>query len=303
MKQMPEKSIYSVQVLDRALDILELLALGQLSLSNIVRETGLARSTAFRLLAHLEARNYVVKNSDGLYQLSTKIFQLAAQTHEVIGLVSTVHPFLEELAHATQETVHVCIRDGTAAVCIDRVNSPMNVRLSVQMGAPAPLYAGAISKLLLAYAPHEIYETVVQAGLRPFTDKTITNSDELLAELTRIRFQGWAYSEGELDEGATTFAAPIRDFSGSVVAALALSAPTQRLSDVTMAQLWDHLVAGTARISEALGHAVVAPGPTGPMAVPEILLTGKTRTVQHGEITANLADPRTTGQLGNSGEA
>lgn len=200
----------------------------------------------------LEQQRYV-RRVETRYDLGMRFIELSARLQERLDLVPVTSPYLERLASQFRETTFLCIRDGRSVVCIARLESPHAIRLAHSIGARTPLHTGALGKVLLAFAPDDIVATVLSKPLRRLTARTITEPDELLAELERIRKTGYAESHGEGDEGASAVAAPIRDAAGEVTAAIAVAGPSERVRALPRAELCRRVVDAARAISAELG--------------------------------------------------
>jgi IclR family KDG regulon transcriptional repressor len=242
-----------VHSLDRALNLLEALQSGPRSVSELSADVGLPRTTVFRLLSDLELRGYVQRRTPGWFTLSLKVLELAGAVLDQLEVREASQDVLAEVASRTGRTAHLAIRDGVHAICVARVESPNPLRLSVPIGRRTPLYAGAASRVLLAYAPEDLREQVASGPLNKLARHTATTRRELLARLARIRADGYAITFSEAYEGVHGVAAPIRDGHDQVVAAISLGG-VQPASDREERRLVDTTVAAAARISARLGR-------------------------------------------------
>jgi DNA-binding IclR family transcriptional regulator len=155
---------------------------------------------------------------------------------------------------STQETISLYVLDGNDRVCIERLESPQNVRIVARLGRRLPLYAGSAGKVFLAFLPTKRCEEILASTvLVPLTSKTIVNLPTLRSELENIRQQGYAVSRGEWLLDASGVAAPIFDQSGDVTAVLAISGPGQRFADDVIARYAQVVTRQALVISLALG--------------------------------------------------
>jgi DNA-binding IclR family transcriptional regulator len=161
---------------------------------------------------------------------------------------------LQELAARTHETVHLSIFDGADAVYIDKIDGVHPVRAYSRVGGRAPAHCVATGKALLAHQPSEVIANVA-AHLERFTPHTITKPEVLYEELKRIRRDGYAINRGQWREGVGGAAAPIRDGSGAVVAAVGISGPTDRLRLKVLRDFVPFVIAAAEKISRGLGYA------------------------------------------------
>jgi DNA-binding IclR family transcriptional regulator len=170
-----------------------------------------------------------------------------------IGLSEISRPIMRGLAQTTGETVLLTRRSGPWVVCLELEESDHPVRLSYERGHLLPANAGASALVLLAWELDEVVEKVLQASaLEQFTSATITDSTDIMKRLEVIRQQGYASSRGELDADIVGVAAPIRDHSRDVVAAVGIAGLAQRINDDRMPALTANVVEASREISDRL---------------------------------------------------
>jgi DNA-binding IclR family transcriptional regulator len=163
---------------------------------------------------------------------------------------------MEQISALSGETVllQVLSPEGDQVVCIERVQQRSGLRLILEVGATAPLYAGCSSKVLLAYRTHAEIEHVLRDDLRPITPRTITDPSQIRAQLAEIRRDGFSVSFEETDEGVAGVSVPIRDARDRVIAGLTISGPTTRVTVSSIARLTRIALEGARRIAAELGH-------------------------------------------------
>ncbi len=251
------KSPYQVQVLDRALAILdELSAEGpDLSLGEISEKLQLHKSTAHRLIMVLERHKLIERNSvNGRYRLGLKLFELGTRAVSQLDLRERARPFLERLVLETSETVHLCILDDSEVVYLDKVEPSRSVRMATSVGRRNPAHCTAVGKAIMAYLPDAKVEAIVRKeGMRPMTSNTITSLLELKRELGAIRERGYAIDNEEIEEGVRCVGCVVRNFSGEPVAAISISGPAFRVTPVKVPVLAGAVVAAAQGLSEELG--------------------------------------------------
>ncbi len=220
-----------VQSVDRALSILTLLARhGQLGITEIAEQLGVHKSTAFRLVATLEAHDVVTQvHGRGKYRLGVGVLRLAGASRVRLDLVQESRPVTTALAAAVGETVNLAVLSGHEALYLDQVAGPSALQLHMWTGQRIPLHATSNGKVLLAYAPAGTVDALLDDPLPTFTDRTIASVADLQAELRTVREQGFAVAVDELEQGLTAVAAPVVGVDGLVVASLSASGPSFRL--------------------------------------------------------------------------
>jgi DNA-binding IclR family transcriptional regulator len=253
-----ERSPYKVQVLDRALALLEKLSENgpDLTLAEISQSLGLHKSTAHRLVMVLERHRLVEKNTQsGRYRLGLKLFELGTRAVSQLDLRERARPFLERLSLDTGETVHLCVYDAGEVVYLDKVEPSRSVRLASSVGRRSPAYCTAVGKAMIAHVPEAEMETAVQRhGLRQLTRKTIGTLAELKTELARVRTQGFAIDNEENEEGVRCVGSVVRGFGGTLVGAISVSGPSFRVSTEKVGVIAQSVVSTATALSHELGY-------------------------------------------------
>jgi IclR family transcriptional regulator, KDG regulon repressor len=198
-----------------------------LGVSELARQAGVAKSTAFRLLALLEDAELVERDGRG-YRLSWRLFELgtSVQRRWPSGLREIAAPWLTEVfVRAGGNVVHLAVLDGTDVLYLDKVSSPRSPRVPTAVGSRVPATVTALGKAILASSPSPVVREVVEAGMPRLTAYSITESGRMVAELQRIRQSGVAIDREESTLGLTCVAAPI--ITGAhTIAAVSVSGPT-----------------------------------------------------------------------------
>lgn len=145
--------------------------------------------------------------------------------------------------------------DGDGVFYLDKMESSQSIRMKSYIGQRAPLHCTAVGKVLLAHQPAETTHRILAGKLKRYTRNTIANKKDLEEEFIKIRHQGFALDKEELEIGLFCVAAPIRDYSGSVIAAVSSSGPRARLTRSRIKELIPLVVKTAADISVDLGLA------------------------------------------------
>jgi DNA-binding IclR family transcriptional regulator len=243
-----------VQSVDRALGILEVLArTGESGVTEIATELGVHKSTAFRLVATLEAHRLVEQTADrGRYRLGVGILRLAGATTARLDLVQEARPIARQLAADTGETVNIAVLAESSALYLDQVAGPSALQPHNWVGQHIPLHATSNGKVLLAGLDDAGLEAVL-GTLATYTPRTITGRRELREEVARVREQGYAVAVDELEVGLTAVAAPVRNAHGDVVASMSVSGPSFRLPEEQVEEVVRRVVAAASEVSHRLG--------------------------------------------------
>lgn len=245
------------QSLERGLTALSALADGPHTLDQLAEALGVHKSTALRLLRTLETNNFVRREDAHHYRLGSALFDLANRALEDLDVRGAARPHLVDLGESTGHTVHLATLEGDQVVYIDKVDSRQPVRMYSRVGKRAPLYCTAVGKALVADWPREKRETLAhQLSYSPLTTNTITGPDDFLAELGRVRDQGYAVDRSEHEDFIHCIGAPVRDSRGDAVAALSLSAPEVLLDFDGLIALVDDLLGAARAVSAELGWRI-----------------------------------------------
>src|SRR5207245_2481964 len=208
-------------------------------------------STAYRYLRTLGDFGFVDKH-DGRYRLGPRLLIGAGSTVTSERLIRLADPVLQMLVDETGETAFVMRRVGLAAVCLHQVEATNALRVTLEPGSTWPLHAGAMSRVLLAFAPSEIVDEVVSQGLRSITPDTL-DAAGLRASLRDIVETGIALSEGELISGTVTIAVPIFREDG-IVGSLGVIGPDERCGLAWRSRVRKLLPTAASSIITALGR-------------------------------------------------
>lgn len=245
----------AVQSVDRAISVLEVLAhQGQAGVTEIAAELGVHKSTAFRLISALEARDLVEQDADrGKYRLGLGILRLAGATTARLDIVQEARPTARVLAAEIGETVNIAVLSDGAALYLDQVTGTSAVQSHNWVGQRIPLHATSNGKVLLSGLDDEQIREVTGRTLTAYTPKTITDHARLLADVSQVRSDGYAVVCDELEIGLTAVAAPLRNAHDEVVASLSVSGPTFRFDEAKVEAARRLVVALADDISRRLG--------------------------------------------------
>jgi IclR family transcriptional regulator, acetate operon repressor len=244
-----------IQSVDRAVDVLEYLAeRDEGAVTDLAAALGVHKSTAFRLLAALEARGLVEQVSErGRYRLGFGLVRLAGAAAARLDLVAQSRPVTRRLAAAVGETVNVARLEEGMAVNVDQVLGGATVATQNWVGQRTPLHATSSGKVLLAFADPAERARLLARPLERYTPSTITDRAVLEAELVRVAAAGWASTREELEVGLNAIAAPVWGPDGAVVAAVSASGPSYRLGPDRFAAVAAAVVAAGDEVSRRLG--------------------------------------------------
>lgn len=249
-----DESHYSVQSLDRAIDILECFHSGdeERGVAEIAGETELPRATVHRLLASLAHRGLLAHDErTGRYRLGMKLFELGSLVGDSLDVRGVAHPHLVNLVQQSGETAHLVVLDGTEIVFIDKVETDNPFRMVSQIGRRLPARHSGSGKALLAQLPETELVHQFREAAPPLDDTSLAN---LTAQLATIRSQGWAIDDEETQAGLRCVGTVIRDRTGQPIAGMSISGPVVRVTTDRVSDLATLLCTTADAISRALGR-------------------------------------------------
>ncbi|WP_281890182.1 IclR family transcriptional regulator [Paenibacillus sp. YYML68] len=240
----------TVRAVERALDILLCFTQSeQLSLTEISERVALHKSTVHRLLASLEAKGFIIRDpASERYRLGFSIWELSANLTHSDDPAILLLPEMERLRDLLGETVSLYIRDGLERVRVQAVQSNQAIRRVAPLGARLPLYVGASSKILVAFADPGDRDALLRHPDWP----GFAANDAYLQQLEEVRTLGYATSVEEREPGAAAVSAPIFDRRQRLAAALAVSGPSNRLTVELMKEHAPSLMEAARRMGKML---------------------------------------------------
>ena len=222
-----------VQSIERAFAILEEVVRHRrgIRLGDLSKRVGLHNSTTFHLVKTMVLLGYLRQMPDKLYRVGRPLFTLAAGALDEVEMVALATPVLDDLSAATQESCHFAVRSGRQVIVLARTAGSGPFQLTERAGVVRPAHCTALGKILLAaMGDGQLAKFFAQASLERFTDKTITDAGELMAEIVEVRRSGVAYDDGEFNGEVRCAAVPVTSFTGQVQGAIGISGPIWRLS-------------------------------------------------------------------------
>jgi len=253
----------SVPGLERGLNILRLFKRTRPSISppEIARELGIPRSTVHRLVQTLEEMGYLRRaERGGAFALGPAVLTLGFEYLGSLDIVQLSSPVLERLRDATNCSTHLAIRNGIDVVYLARHASRAAITSNVSVGSALPAHATVIGRVILAdLSDAELAALYAGKRFDAFTDQTPTTLAALKQVLAEDRQRGYAVSTSFYERGVTAVAAPVRDHSGRVVAAInAVTVDVAPEEQYLRGSLKDRVLAAAAEISEMLGASGAA---------------------------------------------
>ena len=205
----------------------------ELGVREIARKIGFSSSTAGRLLQALREQGVLTQNPlTHTYALGGRVLGWAGVYSSSLDVRTLALPAMQDLHRKTRETITLYVLEGNQRVCVERLESPQNVRIVTRIGKRLPLFAGSAGKVFLAFIPAAQREAILRATPpRALTPTTIVDGKALRQELELTRTRGYAVSHGEWISDASGVAAPVFDQRGEIAAALTISGPGSRFTE------------------------------------------------------------------------
>ncbi len=250
---------YMIPGLQRGLELLQLFNRDHrtMSQSNVANAMHMSRSTAFRLLYTLADLGFVERDRDGkTYRLGSKVLTLGFEYLASLDVVDVARPYLEILRDDTGASSHLAVRDEREIIILSRVPTRHSLTSTAVLGGRRPAHATPMGRLLLCDLPEKAVRRLYRGiTLRAFTDQTPTTLDALLAVLQKDRSRGYVVSRGSFELGGSSVAAPVRNASGEITAAIEIAGPNSAFNlDELDTRLKEKVCATALEISRRLGY-------------------------------------------------
>lgn len=252
-------SIKKNQSLKKALDILEVMVDFDhpARLQDISQKAEMSPSTVLRFLNTFIDFGYAKQDPDtSLYYLTLKLADLGNRNRMNYPFLAGLKKYIKQIASRFNESSSLCIEDNMQMVYIATEEGPFRMLQTLsRIGRIAPMHSTGVGKIFLTqYSDAKLDELVEKKGLPKLTEKTITSLPELKTELEKIRRQGFAFDEEECEIGVRCIAVPVRDYTGTIIAALSISAPITRLSYDRTNEIISYMLKIGIEASEELGY-------------------------------------------------
>lgn len=242
------KRTQGTQAIDRALEVLSsFVEQPEQGITDIAARTDLSPSTVHRIVRALVANGYLAQSPDDRYRFGPATLVLGQSARDALGF-RTALPILEQLGGETGESVNMGVRDGNEVVVVLRVESVQPLRFDQPIGTRISLHCSSMGKSLMAFSDYDI----TKLDLTSTTPSTITAPDKLRIELDQVAERGFSFDCEESIVGVSCVGAPVLDSNGVAVAAIAVQAPTVRMTPERQMHLGRRLTQACATIGEAM---------------------------------------------------
>ncbi|KIL40345.1 hypothetical protein SD70_13950 [Gordoniibacillus kamchatkensis] len=248
---------YTIQSIDKALDLIELLAeRGSLSLIELTELLNQPKSSTYRIVLTLENRGFISRSDeDGKYCLGYKQLIITRNLLERNNFRTAALPEMKRLSTLYGDTVNLGVLVDGQILYVEIIESTHALRMTDTVGSRAPFHATAMGKSIAAHLTDQVVrELVKQYGMPALTKNTITTYEKLTEELNKIRRNGYALDDQEIVEGARCIAAPVFGMFGNVYGAISVSGPMHRYTPEKIPELARQVMAAAAAVSLKMGH-------------------------------------------------
>ena len=227
----------------------------EIGVSELSQRLMMSKATTYRFLQTMKTLGYVSQQGEAdKYSLTIKLFELGSRSLEYMDLVSIADVEMRAVTEQTNEALHLGIMDEGSIVYIHKIDSGYNLRMYSRIGRRNPLYATAIGKVLLSgKAEDDIRKILQPIEFVKHTEKTLENVDQLLAEIEKVKVQGFAEDNEEQESGIRCIAVPVYDRFGYIVASVSISFPTIRFEEEQKSRYVELLKQAGKRISSQMG--------------------------------------------------
>ena len=239
----------------KSLDLLNLFVENpKLSLNEMVQLSGIPKTSVHRMIGSLEDMGFLQKDAENKYSLGLLFLQFGQLVSERLDLRQVALPVMQVLRDDVEEAVNLIMKDGNETIYIEKLETTHPVRLYTKIGRRAPLYAGACSRIILAFLPEQEREHYLkEIELKPIGLGTITDKQKLRLVLEDSRAKGYSISYSELENHTASLAAPIFNHTGHIVGGLSIAGPDNRFQEDRLPELVEKVKQAAQEISRKLG--------------------------------------------------
>lgn len=242
------------QSVERAVEILEYVAVRPRTQSEVAAHLDVHRSTALRVLQTLTDYGLTRRREDGKYSVGYRLAGLANAAREQFDFANVARPYLVGLGEQCSHTIHLAALEANRIIYMDKIEQPGMIKLFSQIGASVCLHTAGVSKAILAFQDADTVDSVMAAAdFEKHTSTTITSRAQFDDELALVAERGWSVDNAEYEDYVNCVAMPVRDAANRVVAAVSVTALKGRADLTALGLLLPDLKAVTDNISKELG--------------------------------------------------
>lgn len=248
-----------IQSLDRGLQVLDMLAKYEsLGVTELAQMLDVDKSTASRIIDTLKEHDMVqqVRNTRK-YKLGFRVLHLGEGLRKSLNVIDIARPILREVSRELEQSVHLCAYNNSMVYVIDQVVSHQQYTMLAMVGMIEPIHSSSVGKCILSYRRDDIIDMILEGyEYTQYTPKTISNKEDLLKELRKIKEQGYAVDDEEMLLGVRCVAAPVFDYRNSVRYSIGISGPTTVMTSENIAHYKKKLITAANRIGREMGYRV-----------------------------------------------
>lgn len=248
---------YQNKTVVRSMEILNLfIDHPQLSFQEIIDLSGIPKTSVYRMLSTLEGMGFLEKGADANYRLGLIFLQFGSLVSSRLDIRETAYPIMKALHNDVEEAINLTIQQSKdTTMYIEKIDTKQKVRLYTAIGRESPLYAGACSRIILAYLPTDVIDDYIEGtDFAKLAKGTITDKNTLYQLIERAKTDGYTVSHSELYDYTSEIAAPIFDHTGKVVAGLSIAGMEANYQTEDVKIYAEKLLKATEEISERLGY-------------------------------------------------
>lgn len=245
--------------LDKAIDVLDVFSIAkpELTIEEIIKQTKLPKTTAYRILYTLERRGLINYDSTtSSYRLGLQFFRYYRVLSSSLDIVKLAEPILTDLQAKTGQTVLMSLKEGDNMVYVFKKESVGGLKYSSSVNERQPITYGIVGRIFMAYLPEEQYETFFSSPLPKWTPNTVVDKDNLVEQFKQIREEKLALETDETNMGVTGIGSPLFNAEGEVIAAVGVLGPTLLLTPEKIEEAKAFLLQSTEEISAKMGYPV-----------------------------------------------
>jgi DNA-binding IclR family transcriptional regulator len=241
-----------IEKVDAVISVLE--REGESTAAELARELGEPLSSTYRMLQSLIGVGWVDRSlRRGRYRLGLQMMTIGGLVEDGLDLRDVARPSLQTLVRVTNGTSFLCVRRGSRAVCVDRIEGQAVRLLAMQLGSSLPLYAGAAPQALLAFLPESEQDLVLDDGPAMPGDPPRPAESTLQRALRNTRRRGYATSDGDVTVGIASLGAPVFNHRHELVASVSIGGLRAQILGRRLRQNSDLIMRAARDVSAALG--------------------------------------------------
>ncbi|UKS29588.1 IclR family transcriptional regulator [Paenibacillus sp. HWE-109] len=245
---------YTVPALEKSIQILNSLANEELSIGDLHSRLNLPKTTTFVILNTLEQFDIICKTPNGKYRLAHGVLRWGNSYLNSMDMVQIARPHLERLVHETPYTSHLAVLINNNPIYCDKVEGNGFVRFATSIGQSQPLFQSSVGKALVSGMSNEEIKKMLPEEGSQLSDKNERSLDKFLEDVEFVREYGFSIEDEEFEEGVRCIGAPIRNFTGKVIASMSITALSKDLPAVKFMKIGEQVKATALLISQDLGY-------------------------------------------------